>query len=265
MRTLLTLQRESWVSFVRDPEALGCLLYEIADIAAHAEGEVLHQEIATVVRHLGYTGSIASVRRMLLSKGFLSEIEKCHRYYLHESNKEAMNFFFERYAPAFRGIHLSDAERTLLFEVSHVGGTDAEEMLMRVMKHLSLLLDEFRQLTKIESQVYTTLAKEEASHCVALERVKWCIERLHEIASTATLVSSHHDIRNRILHHRLMNEYERMQDVLAAAIDSAGQSNDMLRVCAHDGEVIQLLRVLREFLLRFADIMLRSEEKISSY
>ncbi len=261
-RTLLTLQCEDSVSFKKDPEALGCLLYEIIVRTTSTSDEVHIDAINHAARSLGYHGSINAVRRLLLSKGFLSEIEKGHRFSLQEVNRKAIQQFFNQHQILFSSRLLSDAEHALIFnQIS--GEFTASVVLVRVMQLLGFVLRELETVSMLERNALVGIAVSETDHFVAMDHVQYLAQRLDEISARADEVKNARDFDSNKLFYHLSQEFARVHVLFGEAINNAQMKSNGLYVAAHEKQIVGLLMELRKFLLHFVSILLREEEKIA--
>jgi len=262
MKALLTLKSVG-VSFAHDPGALACLLHEITRLATQSSGEVLIDAVGQAAKGLGYQGPVSGVRRLLIAKGFLSEAQKGKQFFLHDVNHEAIQNFFKEHEALLVSKRLSDIERISIFGSEGVGGTKAEDVLVRVMKALSVLLEELSDLSSLEKNVRLTMAEHETVRFIAVERVQWCTERMNTFYSEADAIRSSCDVHDRMRFQQLAIKYANAYNEFISVVDAAQTESEQVDVLVHDYEIVHLLKAFREFLIRFSDIFLRKEEGIN--
>lgn len=190
MKSLLTLKHDGRITFLRDPESLGLLLYEIVDLADRNDGEVLLNDIGSLASDLGYSGSLARLRFFLLTRKFVSEVEKGKRFYLQEMNREAIRQFFVTHQSSFGPRQLNPAEQRLLFQLECANGSEVERTLLQVMKYIALILLALEHLPQLEARVEGKLASAELSQFIAVERVRWLHFQIKKLEAEATVWSN---------------------------------------------------------------------------
>ncbi len=261
-KLLLSNQREK-VSFLHDPEALGLLLHEIIEIANHSRGEVHIENLEYSARDLGYHGSLAELRRVLIGRGFVTEVEKYKRFYLQELNREAIQLFFSRHRLLFSRKVLDETDRSLLYTDSCVGGTEAERVLLRVMKALTTMLGEMEQIPLIESRLFAYLAMSEFSYFVSFDRVRWLRSKLRQLEAECVLsrMSSNHEVQQ---HWYALNaQLHETRRELALAVDESFKQRDEMLQAIDDCEVLGLLKLIHEATVKFGGIMVTKEAGLS--
>lgn len=261
-KLLLSNQREK-VSFLHDPEALGLLLHEIVEIADRSRGEVHINNLEYSARDLGYQGSLAGLRRVLIGRGFITEVEKYKRFYLQELNREAIQLFFSKHRLLFSRKVLSEADRSFLYADSCVGGTEAERMLLRVMKSLTTMLGEMERIPLIESRLLACLAMSEFSYFVAFDRVRWLHKKLGRLEAESLVSRMGGTVESQQRWYTFNVQLSEIRRELILAIDdSLRQRGEMLQAI-DDCEVLRLLKLVREATVKFGGIMVTKEAGLS--
>lgn len=251
-------QRGRGISFILDPEALGCLLHEILDLFAGSDGTISTQSVFLSARSLGYQGPASAVRRLLVGKCFVSDAEKGKTFHLHEINRTAIENFFRTHERNFESRLLDSREKDHIFETSGAGGSHVEVMMVRVMRFLSVLLGELRFVSAVESKTFTNLSELEIAHFVQIEHVEWCQQHFDEVAKKLDLVHETlgmSSVEFRETYKRYVAAYE----CVSSEVDDAITKSDLLQQLARDAEIIVLLKQLQDFLIRFTVVFLQHE------
>ncbi len=264
MKALSGVEQKDRVSFIRDPEALACLLHELLDIATQSSGEILIEEIEHAARSLGYHGSLSGLRRILMDKGFVSEVEKRKRYYLQEINREAIEHFFSKHESLFSSRRMDAVDRAVLFDRDSIGGTKAEVMLLQVMRITGFMNEELHFLSRLDSETRSQLAFAEASCFMAHERVEWFQEQILLVsAEYESLGNNNRDIEVRRQRFILSLQADELYRALSAAASFACEREDELRKVTKERKRIKLLRSVREFYLKFSESLLKGEDDLT--
>ncbi len=254
-------QKGRGVSFILDPEALGCLLHEILDLFADSNGTISTQSVFLSARSLGYQGPVSAVRRLLVGKCFVSDAEKGKTFHLHEINRTAIENFFRTYERNFESKLLDSREKDHIFETPGAGGSQVEVMMVRVMRFLSMLLSELKPLSALESETFMTLSGLQVANCMQIERVKWYECRLEELNKKLNIV--HETLgMDSIDFRELLKQYLEAHKNADSLVDEAIVKNDMLEQSARDAEVVALLKQLQDCVVQFTAMFLQLETKI---
>ncbi len=258
---LLTFQNGKSVSFVHDAEALGCLLYGIMDIASQNRGVVMAEEVEYLARELGYRGSILTVRRLLLSRGYVCEHEKFRRFHLYDANRNSIQGFLQANDARFSGCRLTARDSTLIFERRGTGGTRVEMMMSRIMKHLSVILEELSRIPALDAGTLFSIAEHEVEHFIVMERVEWCSKYCDKLSIETDTMLSEYGMGSRKFRQamtRYVAVYGHLLDVLA----TAEEKNTQFLASIRDKESLELLKIFRELLLRFTSAFLKKEGEL---
>ncbi len=141
---LLSDKRRTHFSFVRDPEALGCLLREIVAIVNRSQKASL-SEVFQYAASLGYAGSDRALRRFLLGKEFVSEHEPRISFCIRAENRNRIDLFFAQYNAQFAPQRLSNHEQYLIF-LKEAPAAPFEMIRARMVQLLSALVSDYRAL-----------------------------------------------------------------------------------------------------------------------
>jgi hypothetical protein len=262
MKMQLIVRQERGVSFTRDPEALGLLLYEILEMADQSGGEVLVKEAYGAAHQLGYRGSPSGFRRLLIARGFVCEVEKHQRFFLQEMNREAIQQFLKTHQELFAGKHLDEYERSLLFSSVTNGGTEADMLLVWVMKSLSTLLEGLQKLSLLESKVRTHTALSEINHFLALDRVRWYHEQVKQLQCRVEGLENNPSSQVWHRQYPLDSQREEMFGKFASAVSDASREREAFMQNIHDSEVVAFLKSVREAILHLDEVFVRKEGEL---
>lgn len=260
MSTLRALVKKGGISFARDAEALGCLLHEILSLFTESTKSVPVEIVVRSAVSLGYRGSAASVKRLLVVKGFVSNGTREDELCLHEGNRAAIDHFFITHEECFQSKRLNEREKNHLFETLGFGGTYADDSLLRVMRFLSAILSELRALPTIETDNLLNIAELEAKNFLLLEHVEWCKEHVQMVSQKLDETQNAFGMESREFR-KMLKQYCKVYNQFDEVIDDAIAKNDLLERTLRDVEVIALLKSLKGFLLRFTSAFLKMEEE----
>lgn len=260
-RLQLTLTTKS-LSFSSDPEAMGCLLHEILELSTQSEGYISVESVYASATGLGYRGPMTAVRRLLVAKGFLTDAEKGKSFCMHEGNRAAINHFFHMNEKKFSNTQLTDVEKGHLFRTMGGKGSAVEALLVRVMRFLSILLEELETVSSVERTMISDFSKGETDRLLALEHLNWSKEKFQNLCEemdTAFEISGEES--EEFL--EIVKRYTRMYIHLSEIVDTTIVANDRVKQLAYDTQVIHLLKSLHTFLRWFSSSFLKMEDALS--
>lgn len=249
-------------SFFSDPEALGCLLHEILELCTGTDEPISLESVHASAVGLGYRGHATPIRRMLVAKGFLTDAKKGKSFYLHEGNRVAIDHFFHTNEKKFSNTQLSDVEKGHLFHTLGGKGSAVEALLVRVMRFLSILLEELETVSSVERTMISDFSKGETDRFLALEHFNWSKEKFQNLCEemdTAFEISGEES--EEFL--EIVKRYTRMYIHLSEIVDTTIVANDRVKQLAYDTQVIHLLKSLHTFLRWFSSSFLKMEDALS--
>ncbi len=233
-------------SFANDPKALALLLYRVIGLSRNAGGIVSIGELIGAARDIGYRGPVSSLSRMLLAQGFLAEWEGGKSFFLREEHYAAARQFFLEHEALLSGSRLSDAERHLVFDRLSEG-SEAERTMIRIMKLLSALSSEFRNLAVLERAIRVGIAEQETAYVFALEREVWLAGRRNaaygEVAEAHSCTTFDEWMRSA----RAEVEADGFEAELTRTLDAKDECAGSLHRLARQEELVLLLHAFRYF------------------
>lgn len=249
------------LSFSLDREALSCLLYEIIDLCAKSNGVVHIEMIQKTVKDLGYRGPVATVGKLLTSRGFMSEIAGEKTFCMRDENRAAIENFFRKHQKAFLSQNLDDVDKKHLFQTLGKGGSYAEDLLLRVMRMLSTLLTELESVPKVELQTLFMIAGYEAVQCALGERLPFHKERFEDMCQKLDCAHEAVGIHSKEFQ-KIHREYVRRYARLDAVVDDSIKNNDALKRTLRDIDIVDMLKTLRVVFRQLNTLLLDREEKL---
>lgn len=261
MKALLTLKKGDGVSFVQDAEALCRLLFDILAFFEKPHTEIVIGEINRLARALGYQGSINAVRRVLLERNFLTEVERGVRFVLSDANRAAIAEFCKSQPPSFHGLKLTNAERTCLYGSSGFQGSAGEAFLARVMGQLAILNTILAEIPRGEIKAISDVAKHMAGDMFLQERVQWQLEKMNRLCVEFDAVELQYGKGSpefEAVSARYIESYCHMDTV----VDAAQAENALYQEALGDAVIFRMLRDLRVLLLQVTASFSKREEEI---
>ncbi len=261
MKALLTLKGEGHTSFIHDAEALGCLLFDILAFFDKPNTEIMIGEINRLARDLGYQGSINAVRRALLGRNFLTEIERGVRFSLSDVNRVAIATFCKSQPPAFHGLRLTNAERTCLYGSSGFQGSSGEAFLARVMGQLAILNTILSEVPREEKKALSDTAKYMTSDMCMQERVQWYLEKMNLLCKEFDAIELRFGNGSSEFE-AVSAQYIAAYDHMDMLIDAAEQENTRYQEALRDATIFCMLRDVQVLLLQVTASLSKREGEI---
>ncbi len=261
MKALLTLKKESGISFVHDAEALCCLLFDILAFFEKSRTEIMIGEINCLARALGYQGSINAIRRVLLEKNFLTEIERGARFSLTYANRKSIAAFCKSQPPSFDGLKLTSAERTCLYGSSGIQGSAGEAFLARVMGQLAVLNTILSEIPRLEIKVTSDVAEHMAGDLFMQERVRGHLETMNRLCREFDAVELQYGNGSKEFE-SISNRYVESYTQMDAVVDAAQEENNRYQEALGDAAILRMLRDVRVLLLQVTASFSKKEGEI---
>jgi hypothetical protein len=261
MKALLTLKKESGISFVRDAEALCCLLFDILAFFEKPHTEIVIGEINCLARALGYQGSINAIRRVLLEKNFLTEVERGVRFSLTHTNRMKITEFCKSQPPSFTGLKLTNVEHAYLYGSSGVQGSVGEAFLARVMGQLAILNTILSEVPRLEIKVISDAAKHMAGDMCMQERVKGYLEATNHLCREFDAIELQYGNDSKEFEN-ISNRYIDAYNQIHTLVDMAQEENMRYQEALGDAAILRMLKDVRVLLLQVTASFSKREEEI---